>query len=434
MTLKEAREKMQKALLDARAICEAAEKANRDFTAEERQQVANLLAEAKQHKDKIKELEGDEAMRKAILELGAGIELAPEREPQPGQPAGKGGSLGEQFISAPAYQNWWKQAAPSGAIPDSSRGITSPPVQFRSLLPPRGQKTLVTGSSDTSAGAFVQTDYTGIYEPLGRRPLRLRDLVSVRTTTSDMVHFVRQTTGVREAAVVPEANVTDYAGATGEVSGRKPEGSLAFEPVTTPVKTIAVWVPATKRALSDAAQIRGIIDQELRADLEECLEDEILAGNGSGEHFTGILNTSGVLVQTWHTDLFTTTRKAITAVRVTGRSRPTAWLLHPADNEMIDLLKDGENRFYFGGPFASGNQTLWGRPRVECEAIPEGTALLGDFSKAVLWDREQASIQVSDSHNDFFIRNMVAILAEQRAAFGVIRPSAFCEVELTAGS
>jgi len=193
-------------------------------------------------------------------------------------------------------------------------------------------------------------------------------------------------------------------------------------------------VPATKRALSDAAQIRGIIDQELQADLEECLEDEVLAGDGSGEHFTGILNTSGILGQAWDTDVFTTTRKAITAVRTTGRSRPTAWLLHPADNEMIDLLKDGENRFYFGRPFASGNQTLWGLPRVECEGVPEGTALLGEFRKAVIWDREKASIQVSDSHSDFFIRNMIAILAEQRAAFGVIRPSAFCEVELTAGS
>jgi hypothetical protein len=33
--------------------------------------------------------------------------------------------------------------------------------------------------------------------------------------------------------------------------------------------TIAVWIAATKRALSDASQIRGIIDQELTEDLEQ---------------------------------------------------------------------------------------------------------------------------------------------------------------------
>jgi len=39
---------------------------------------------------------------------------------------------------------------------------------------------------------------------------------------------------------------------------------------------------------------------------------------------------------------------------------------------------------------------------------------------------------VSDSHSDFFVRNLVAILGELRAAFAVIRPSAFVEVDLTA--
>ena len=56
----------------------------------------------------------------------------------------------------------------------------------------------------------------------------------------------------------------------------------------------------------------------------------------------------------------------------------------------------------------------------------------GDFRKLVLFDREQASIQVSDSHLDFFIRNMVAILAEMRAALVCLQPSALVEVDLSA--
>jgi HK97 family phage major capsid protein len=54
------------------------------------------------------------------------------------------------------------------------------------------------------------------------------------------------------------------------------------------------------------------------------------------------------------------------------------------------------------------------------------------LAQAVLWDREQAAVQVSDSHADFFVRNLVAILAEMRAAFGVIRPKAFVVIDLTA--
>ncbi len=429
MNKKELQEQLQGILLQARGIADEAEKAGRDFTAEEREQVARLMADAKGVKDQLKVIEGDEELKRQILDMGAGIELSAPQEKGVAVPAGKGLSLGARFADADAFKAWLKGIAPSGVIPESMKGIHSPPVEFKSLF-----KDLITGSSDTSAGAFVQPDYTGIYEPMGRRPRTLLDLISRRTTGSDLVEFVRQTAKVSQATPVAESNVTTYAGSTGEVSGEKPEGAVAFEKVQSPVKTIAVWIPATKRALSDAAQIRSIIDEELREDVLEDLEEEIYGGDGTGEHFTGITNTSGVLTQDWDTDLLTTTRKAKTALRTTGRSIPTAWVMNPADWEAIELLKDGENRYYYGGPINNGEQRLWGVPVVESEAVTEGVAILGNWRKAVLWDREQASIQVSDSHEDFFIRNMVAFLCEIRAAFGVIRPSAFIEVDLTAGS
>lgn len=423
MTLKELKEKLTATLTAAKAVCEACEAENRDFTSEEREKVAGYLKEAKGLKDQIKEAEGDEAMRQQILELGMGL-VEPDggngQRGASGQP-GRGKTLGEQFVASPQYRAWLKEIAPGGHIADKAR-VNSPPVQF---------KTLLTGESVTSAGAFVQTDYTGIYEPLGRRPLTVRQLIDNRQTQSDVVEFVRQTAQVTQATVVGEATAT-----SGE-SGTKPEGAMAFEKVQEPVKTIAVWIPATRRALSDASQLRGLIDSELREDLEEHLEDQIIAGDGSstdGEDFVGLVNTSGVLTQSWDTDLLTTARKAVTALRVTGRTRPTAWAVHPNDAETIDLLKDDQGRYYYGGPVDGGVQRLWRYPVVECEAVTEGQAILGNWRKAVLWDREQASIQVSDSHSDFFIRNMVAVLAEMRAAFGVVRPSAFILVDLTSGS
>ncbi len=433
MNPKELKEKLKATLLEARAISEVAEKdGNRDFTSDERQKVANLLEEAGKLKAQIKAAEGDEELRKSIQALGADFDMAAGgQKQQPRVPNGKGETLGEQFVNSSEFKDWMTRVAPSGHVPESAKGLHSPAVEFKSLF---GRKTLITGDSDTSAGAFVQTDYTGIYEPLGRYPLTVRGLVSMRRTTSDLVEYVRQTTKVAQAAPVAEANVTTYAGGSTEVSGEKPEASMAWEKVTTDVKTIAVWIPATKRALSDAAQIRGIIDQELNADLEEEFEDQIVNGDGSSENFTGILNTSGILTQAWDTDILTTIRKARTAIQTTGRSNPTALVINPADAETIDLLKDDQGRYYYGGPAEGGVMRVWRVPVVESETIAEGTGLMGDFRKAVVWDREQASLQVSDSHEDFFIRNMVAFLAEMRAAFGVIRPAAFCEITLTNGS
>lgn len=421
-------ELLQKALLNARAICDQAEKESRDFTAEERNQIEGYLKEANDLKEQIKAAEGDANLRKAVLDFAAAFEAEPGKGSGQPTPAAKRGTIGERFVNAPEWKAWLKSMG--GRVPEKGRIAGVPPVEYKDLL---GQfmrrKELITGESDTSAGAFVQTDYTGIYEPLGRYDLNVLNLVQRRTTTSDLVHFVRQTTQITQATPVAEANVTEYSGATGEVSGEKPEGTSKWEAVTEPVKTIAVWIPATRRALADVGQLRGLIDQELRSDTYEELEDQILNGDNIGENFHGILNTAGILTQAWNADILTTTRQAITTLLVTGRSRPTAWVFNPLDWEQVELMQDTTGRFYGNGPFSQGPMTLWGVPVAQSQSIDEGTFLLGDWRKAILWDREAATITVSDSHEDFFIRNMVAILCELRAALGVIRPSGFVVIE-----
>jgi HK97 family phage major capsid protein len=66
---------------------------------------------------------------------------------------------------------------------------------------------------------------------------------------------------------------------------------------------------------------------------------------------------------------------------------------------------------------------------VDTPAIPEGKALVGAYGiGAQLYDREQANIRVAEQHSDFFVRNAVVILAEQRLAMAIKRPEAFVEV------
>jgi HK97 family phage major capsid protein len=365
-----------------------------------------------------------DARKKSLREMGG---VLPAAGAQPSEPAqAKQGRInyGKAFVESEEYKSWMKQVAPNGSIPESGMPA-SPPVGF---------KTLLTGESATSAGAFVQTDYTGLYEPLGRAPLSILDLITRRSTISDLVEFVRQTAQITQAANVQEANVATYAAGTGEISGAKPQAAMTFEQVTQAVQTIAAWIPATRRAIADAGQLMGIINGDLRDDLLEHLEYQMVVGNGAGANFTGLFSTANVLVQAWDTDVFRTTRLAKTYLRVTGRTIPTAWLMNPADWEDLDLEKDLQGRYYFGGPVQMGVKTLWGVPVVECEYVTEGTAILGDFRKAVLWDRESATIRISEHHEDYFTRNMIAVLAEMRCAFGLIRPTAFVKVAMESGT
>lgn len=351
--------------------------------------------------------------------IGTGVGTAP---PSAAQHRRTMQSLADQFLGHPDWQRYLNEIAPLGQVSEN-QSVRSPKIVF-----PHSFLNLVTGTSDTSAGVFVTPDDTGIFDPLGRRPLVLRDIISVRTTDSDLVEYVRQTSRTNNAAMVAEATA-----ASGS-SGVKPESDLALERISAPVRTIANWTAVTRRALSDAGQMRGIINQELRDNLEEELEDQILNGDGTGENFTGLEATSGTQDQAFDTDLLVTTRKARTLVRLNGRANPTAYVMNPLDWQNIDLLTDNEARYYFGGPSVLGTPRLWGLPVVECEAQPVDNAWVGDFRLAVLWDRQQTLMLISDSHSDFLIRNLLAILVESRHAFGVIRPAAFVEIDLTAGA
>ncbi|MCA1806626.1 MAG: phage major capsid protein [Actinobacteria bacterium] len=76
------------------------------------------------------------------------------------------------------------------------------------------------------------------------------------------------------------------------------------------------------------------------------------------------------------------------------------------------------------------NQTrLWGLPVVSTNAITEGTILVGDFQRgSAVHDRENASVRITDSHSDFFTKNLWAVLAEERIAQSILRPNAFVEI------
>ena len=52
--------------------------------------------------------------------------------------------------------------------------------------------------------------------------------------------------------------------------------------------------------------------------------------------------------------------------------------------------------------------------------------LVGAFGTgAQLYDRQAASVRVSEQHSDFFVRNAVVVLVEERMALAVKRPESF---------
>lgn len=352
------------------------------------------------------------------------------------QPAQGFKTFGEMFVESDAYRGFVKQYGRNGGpIPDAVKGIQSAAFNANA-------KALITGTSSTSGGALVNNDLYGpVTDLVGSRELSVRDIVTVSSTTSDTVEYVRVTAKTSAAAAVAEAT-SSASPTTGASSGAaltlnagggyKPESSLALERVSTAVKTIAHWIPITKRAAADAGQVRTLVDVFLREGLNDLLDSQMIAGDGVGENFTGILNTAGILtVGSAGTDIDAVV-DAIRAIRFTGRRRANAMVIHPNDwySTGFLLAKDTAGKYLIGDPSVSADtlSTLWGLKVVVSDSVTENTALVGDFRYAVLWEREGVNVMVSDQHADFFIRNLLAILAEMRAAFGVLDSQAFASV------
>jgi hypothetical protein len=252
---------------------------------------------------------------------------------------------------------------------------------------------------------------------------RVRDLFPVNRTSSNLIEFFKileMANDGRGAA----ATVADY---TAGNFGLKPQSTLAFESDSASVKTIAHWVPVHRNFLSDVPAVRSIIDNQLMYGLALVEDDQLLNGSGTGENIRGLLNTPGI--QTFTAaggEIKSDSLRKAQTLSTLALYPATGYIIHPSDWEDIELQKDTTNAYSLTTNVAVGLQTrVWRLPVVETPNITEGTFLTGAFGQAAqVWDRESANIRLSDSHADYFIRNAVAILAEERLALTVTVPAA----------
>lgn len=346
----------------------------------------------------------------------------PTHRPNYGNPNDNTGqkTIAQAFVESNEYKSLMKRIQPTG-FGDVPSGVKIESETFDA-------KGLVY-SSVSSGGAFIRREYAE-NEMLPLRPLTIRQLITNLRTGSPLIEYVRQTTKTRAAAVTPEATATS---STGYSNAAKPEASLGWTVIQESVKTIPVWMPITRQILADVPSLESEINAFLVDDCELKLEEEIISGTG-GNNFTGLENTSGITPQVFDTDNLTTTRKARTTAQIVAREVSTGFLMNPYDWEALDLKKDDNGRYYWGGPMVLGQKMLWGLPVAESEVIPQGTFYTGNLKKIVVWDRELPTLRVTDSHSDFFTHNLIAILVELRAAMGVKRPAAIVKGDLVQGA
>lgn len=281
-------------------------------------------------------------------------------------------------------------------------------------------------SAAASAGVLIQPHQAGIV--MGpEQPFTVRDLFQAVSISSNAIEWVA------------EKLFTNNAGPQNGEGTAKPESGLTFEKKTSPVETIAHWIPASRQVLADAPQLQGLIDGRLRYGLKLKEDAALLYGDGTNGNLLGLVPQS------------TAFSPAGMPVPGTGAPKHTAidylrWAFlqvakaqYPAtfavlslqDWATIQMMKTTDGAYIFGTPTDGAAPRIWGKQVVESHGLAAGDFIAGSGFAATVYDREEVTVRVAEQHGDFFIKNMVAILCEERLGFTVERSAAVVTGDFT---
>lgn len=252
------------------------------------------------------------------------------------------------------------------------------------------------------------------------RVLTIRDALPVGRTSSNLVEFTKENVYTNSAGPQYDSPATENV--------TKPESGITFTLATAAVVTLAHFIPVSRQVLDDSPQLESYVNSRLIYGLKLEEEDQLLNGNGASGNIGGLLKSGNFTAYnravTGDTKL-DTLRRAITQAQLSEFMADTI-VLNPADWEEIELLKATDNQYVWSNPVAMAGPQIWGKRVIPTNSIASGTFLVGAMAMgAQVWDRMDAAVQISYEDGDNFKKNMATLLAEERLALTVYRPSAF---------
>lgn len=255
---------------------------------------------------------------------------------------------------------------------------------------------------------------------LGQEERTVADLMLQGTTDRNTVDYYEETTFTNAAAETAEGSAY-------------PEAVFAYTLRTENVRDIGHFIPVTRDAIDDNAFLESMLRGRMAFGVQRREEAQLLTGAGTGVLLLGLINRSGIQTQAKGADPTPdAVYKAMQLVRGSagsGFAEPTAFIVHPSDWTDIRLLRTTAGDYLWGHPSVPGVDTIFGIPVRQTTAITAGTGLVGAFRPHVeMIRRAGLTVTLSTEHSTFFTERKVLLMAEERVALAVYRPSALATV------
>ncbi|SDJ07782.1 phage major capsid protein, HK97 family [Frankineae bacterium MT45] len=374
---------------------------------EQKSALDKLEPEIKQWTDEVQALQHIENRRKEFqAATGQDVEQAAAEANQ-----NEAKSIGEQFVQSAGYKGLINRGLKGGQW-------SSGDVELKT--------TLTEGTAGSQGPGYAPVTAVPDLQPgvvdIRFRQLLIEDLFPGGTTESALIRYLVETAVTNAAAAVAEGNL-------------KPESALKFDKVDEVLHKIATFLPISDEMLEDWSQAQSYVNARLILFVKQAAEAQILNGDGTGANMVGLLNRAGLATSiakgtspsTGTDNSMDAIYRQITQIRTTAFLEPDAVVIEPVAWENILLSKNSQGAYYANGPFASDQPaTLWGKRTAVTAAMASSTALVGSFQQGgQIFRKGGLTVEASNSHADFFQRNLTAIRAERRLALAVYRPGAF---------
>jgi HK97 family phage major capsid protein len=278
------------------------------------------------------------------------------------------------------------------------------------------KKTLTGTAAGISTSGVLTIDRSPDIVGVQFRQLRIRDLLRSAPTSEAACDYVKVSAFDNQASPQVEASA-------------KAQSDMTLTSVVAPVRTVAHWIRASKQILSDLPGLTEAINSHLLYGLKLIEETQILSGDGTGQNLLGLIPqatafSTGLLVAARGWNSLDIIARAIQQAERTNYT-VDAIVLNTDDFWSMAVIRDGFGRFLFGDPSAATIPRLWGRPVAVTNSLTSGTFLVGSSATALIRDRLEAIVEVSENVGTDFLNNMVVIRAEERLCLQVMRPGAW---------
>lgn len=266
-----------------------------------------------------------------------------------------------------------------------------------------------------------QPEQRGFVIEVARQP-RLLDALPSRPTSRDSVGFVQLASEGDAAEQLKEGD-------------EKVEVDFEGTPQTVNIVTIAAHTTASRQVISDHPALQGAIDMVIRRKLLTRLENQIVNGPGGEGRINGLRNQGNIFVPTIGKTPADIIGESLTRQADRGYM-PNLVLVSWMDWFRLQITKKGadDQEYVFGSPTMPVPPALWNTLVVPTSTLPEGEAMPIDTAFTTVLDREAPSVLLSNSHKDYFTRNLVLILGELRAGLEVLDKAAIQKMSLTVGA